>query len=64
LEILAGSSDAGSGILEDELRVALGRQRSNEIQLALGEFYHRLLAVIAKKELAHILEHKHFSRLP
>ena len=52
LKILASSSDAGGGVFEDEFGISLGGEWSNEIKLALRQFYHGFLIVAAKKELA------------
>lgn len=38
LEVLVGAADADRRVFEDELGVALGRKRSYEVELALGEF--------------------------
>ena len=52
LELLVGATDAYGGVLEDELGVALGGEGSDEVQLALGQFDHGLLAVAAKEKFA------------
>lgn len=37
LIILVGAANTDGGIFKDELRVALGRQRADEVELALGQ---------------------------
>lgn len=38
MEVLVGAADADGGVFEDEFGVALGREGSDEVELALGEF--------------------------
>lgn len=53
LKFLAGATDRGGGVLEDELGVTLGRQRANEIELTLGDFDDGFLGSIPKEKFAH-----------
>lgn len=52
MEVLVGATDADGRVLEDELGVALGGKRSDEIKLALREFTEGLLRAGAEDQLA------------
>jgi hypothetical protein len=49
---LVGPADADGGVLEDELGVALGGERADEVELALGEFDEGFLSARAEDQLA------------
>ena len=58
VEVLVGSADADGRVLEDELGVALGGERADEVELALGKFYEGFLGAGAEDKLANCGERK------
>ncbi len=52
LIVLVRTTDADSRVLEDELRIALGGKRSDEVELALGQFAESFLGGRAEDQLA------------
>lgn len=58
MEILRSSSDAGSGVLEDEFGVAFRRERANQVELSLGELDERFLVARSKDEFANCSREK------
>ena len=52
LEVLSGAADLSGGVLEDELRVALGGEGSDEVELALRQVGQGFLVASSENEFA------------